>query len=138
MQIKALFQRIVGDGRPKVGVIGLAFKEGTDDVRESPIVTVVESLCGKGHPVKIYDRHLSVEALVGANRSFAFSLIPHLAELMTQRIQDVVGWADILIVSHRLEPATWATVTFKPGQRLIDLINIPELRSSGGYEGLYW
>ena len=137
-QIKALLERIVSKTRPKVGVIGLAFKEGTDDVRESPIVTVVESLYGKGHPVKIFDRHLSVEALVGANRSFAFSLIPHLAELMTEKIRDVTDWADILVVSHRLEPATWAAVDFKPGQRVIDLIDIPELRTAKGYEGLYW
>lgn len=138
-QIKALLKRVVSEARPKVGIIGLAFKEGTDDVRESPIVTVVENLCGKGHPVKIYDEHLSVQALVGANRSFAFQMVPHLAELMTQRLQEVVDWADVLLVSHRLKPATWAGVTFKSGQRVIDLMNIPDLRKAGaGYEGLYW
>jgi GDP-mannose 6-dehydrogenase len=139
VQIKSLIKRVVSEKRPKVGIIGLAFKEGTDDVRESPIVTVVENLCGKGHPVKIYDEHLSVQALVGANRSFAFQMVPHLSELMTQNLAEVVAWADTLIVTHRLKPATWAGVTFKPGQRVIDLMNIPDLRKAGaGYEGLYW
>ncbi len=139
VQIKALIKRVVSESRPKVGIIGLAFKEGTDDVRESPIVAVVENLCGKGHPVKIYDEHLSVQALVGANRSFAFQMVPHLAELMTQNLAEVVAWADTLIVTHRLKPATWASVNFKPGQRVIDLMNIPDLRKAGkGYEGLYW
>jgi GDP-mannose 6-dehydrogenase len=139
VQIKALLKRIVSEHRPKIGIIGLAFKEGTDDVRESPIVEVVQQLTGKGHPVKIYDEHLSVQALVGANRSFAFQMVPHLADLMTQKLQDVVSWADTLIVTHRLKPATWAAVSFKPGQRVVDLMNIPDLRKAGaGYEGLYW
>lgn len=139
VQIKALVKRVVHETRPKVGVIGLAFKEGTDDVRESPIVEVVQQLTGKGHPVKIYDEHLSLQALVGANRSFAFQMVPHLADLMTQNLQEVVNWADTLIVTHRLKPATWAGVNFKAGQRVLDLMNIPDLRKAGdGYEGLYW
>jgi GDP-mannose 6-dehydrogenase len=138
-QIKALLKRVINETRPKVGIIGLAFKEGTDDVRESPIVEVVQQLTGKGHPVKIYDEHLSVQALVGANRSFAFQMVPHLTELMTQNLAEVVSWADLLIVTHRLKPQTWAAINFKPGQRVIDLMNIAELRKAGaGYEGLYW
>ncbi|QOJ00202.1 MAG: nucleotide sugar dehydrogenase [Phycisphaeraceae bacterium] len=139
VQIKALMRRLVSEKRPKVGIIGLAFKEGTDDVRESPIVEVVQQLTGNGHAVRIYDEHLSVQALVGANRSFAFQMVPHLAELMTGDLGEVVSWAEVLVVSHRLKPATWAGVTFRPGQRVVDLMNIPELRKAGaGYEGLYW
>jgi GDP-mannose 6-dehydrogenase len=139
VQIKALLKRVISEHRPKVGIVGLAFKEGTDDVRESPIVEVVQNLTGKGHPVKIYDEHLSVQALVGANRSFAFQMVPHLAELMHTNLQDVVNWADLLIVTHRLKPQTWAGIDFKKGQRVLDLLNVPELRKAGdGYEGLYW
>lgn len=138
VQVEALLRRVISERRPVVGLVGLAFKEGTDDVRESPLVNVVEALCGKGHPLKIYDEHLSIQALVGANRSFAFSAIPHLAELMNDKLQDVVDAADVLIVSHRLKPATWQSVKFKPGQRVIDLINVPDLRKAPGYEGLYW
>jgi GDP-mannose 6-dehydrogenase len=137
-QIAELLRRVVSENRPKVGLIGLAFKEGTDDVRESPMVTVVEGLAGKGHPIKIYDEHLSPQALVGQNRSFAFQAIPHLSELMHQNLQEVVNWADVLIVAHRLKPQTWANVNFKSGQRVIDLINVPAVKSAPGYDGLYW
>ena len=137
-QIDQLLKRVVSEHRPKVGVIGLAFKEGTDDVRESPIVACVEVFNGKGHSVKIYDEHLSPQALIGANRSFAFQAIPHLAELMTSKLQDVVDWADVLIITHRLKPETWAGVKWKPKQRILDLINIPALHKVPGYDGLYW
>ena len=88
--------------------------------------------------MKIYDEHLSPQALVGANRSFAFQAIPHLSELMTGKLQDVVSWADVLVVTHRLKPETWAAVQWKPGQRVLDLVNIPALRKAPGYDGLYW
>jgi GDP-mannose 6-dehydrogenase len=138
VQVDALLRRVLSEERSKVGLVGLAFKEGTDDVRESPLVTVVEQLFGKGRSVRIYDEHLSPQALVGANRSFAFSAIPHLTELMSGDLRQVVNECDVLIVSHRLEPRTWASVTFGPSQRVIDLVNIPELRRAPGYEGLYW
>jgi GDP-mannose 6-dehydrogenase len=138
VQVEALLRRVISEKRPVVGLVGLAFKEGTDDVRESPLVSVVEALCGKGHTVKIFDEHLSIQALVGANRSFAFGAIPHLAELMSDRLQDVVDAAEVLIVSHRLNPSAWQSVKFTPGQRVIDLVNVPELRRAPGYEGLYW
>jgi len=138
MQIESLLHRVVTEQRPRVGVIGLAFKEGTDDVRESPLVAVVEQLCGKGLPVRIYDEHLSPQALLGANRSFAFNAIPHLTDLMSTDLKQVVRESDVLIVSHRLQPSTWAGVEFRPQQRVIDLANIPELHRATGYEGLYW
>ncbi|MEN9578194.1 MAG: hypothetical protein RJA70_1203 [Pseudomonadota bacterium] len=137
-QIDQLIKRVVSEARPKVGIIGLAFKEGTDDVRESPIVSCVEVFCGKGHPVKVYDAHLSPQALVGANRSFAFQAIPHLSELMCAELQEVVDWADVLVVTHRLQPETWAEVNWNSEQRVLDLVNIQALRSAPGYEGLYW
>ena len=137
-QVELLLRRIISEKRPKVGLVGLAFKEGTDDVRESPLVSVVEQLCGKGHQVKIYDEYLSPQTLVGANRSFAFSAIPHLIELMSTELQQIIEWCDVLIVGHRLRPGIWAAITFKPEQRVIDLINIADLRRAPGYEGLYW
>lgn len=137
-QIAELVRRIVSPQRPKVGLVGLAFKEGTDDVRESPMVSVVERLCGKGHPVKIYDKHLAVQKLVGANQNFALQSIPHLAELLVNDLPKLVEQSDVVLVSHRLKPEQWAACRFKPGQRVIDLVNIPELKRVPGYEGLYW
>lgn len=138
LQIEALLKRIVSPERPTVGILGLAFKEGTDDVRESPIVTLVEHLCGKGHPIVIYDRHLSMANLVGSNLNFALQSIPHLAELLTENVQTVVDKADVIVVSHRLDAETWKSVNWRSDQRVIDVVNIPELHGVPGYDGLYW
>lgn len=138
IQIEQLLKRIVGPERPTVGIVGLAFKEGTDDVRESPMVTVVEHLSGKGHPVRIYDGHLSLQHMMGANLSFALESIPHLADMLTDDLQTVIDAADLLVVSHRLTPALWAEVKWKPSIRVIDLMNVEALREAPDYEGLYW
>lgn len=138
VQIDRLVRRVAGSERPAVGVVGLAFKEGTDDVRESPVVSVVEQLAGKGHAIRIYDKHLVMPALVGANLSFALQAIPHLAELLTDDLQSVVDHADVLLVTHRLARDAWANVTFGPDLRVLDLVNIQSLHDLPGYEGLYW
>jgi GDP-mannose 6-dehydrogenase len=136
-QIEQLLQRILSPSRPRVGIIGLAFKEGTDDVRESPMVHVVEQLCGKGHPVRIYDEHLAVAQLVGSNLNFALGSIPHLTELLSDDLNQVVGGSDLVVVGHRLTEEKWRQVTWA-GQRVIDTVRVPALESLPNYEGLYW
>lgn len=137
-QLKQLLSRITGHERKTIGVIGLSFKEGTDDVRESPMVPLVEHLTGKGYRVHIYDAHLSFEQLRGVNRSYALESIPHLAELLSERFEDVVGKADTLVVSHRLDDKTWEKISEDASLRIIDLVGIDCLKSRSGYEGLYW
>lgn len=138
LQIERLMRRIVSAERPTVGIVGLAFKENTDDVRESPMVALVEQVSGKGHPVRLYDAHLATERMTGANRSFALMSIPHLAELLTHDLQAVVDEADILVISHKLSPEAWQAVRFREGQRILDLVGIESLADKPGYEGLYW
>jgi len=138
LQLQRLLDRVVGPDRPSVGIVGLAFKEATDDVRLSPMVAVVEHLCGKGHAVLIYDACLSVPSLIGANRSFALSAIPHLADLLCSDLQGMIDSVDVVLVSHRLSPQVWQKITFKSGQRVLDLADVPELRRAPNYEGLYW
>ncbi len=139
VQIDRLVKRIVAQsGRAPLGLIGLAFKEGTDDVRESPMVYLIEQLLGKGVPVRIYDEHLAVQSLVGSNKSFALESIPHLAELLSTDLPAVVKASKTLVINHRLDAKRWAAANVTPAHKLIDLINIPELRSLAGYDGLYW
>lgn len=138
IQVERLTQRVLGPGRYTVGLVGLAFKEGTDDVRESPAVALVERLTGKGHPVVIHDRHLALARLVGANLSFALHSIPHLADLLIDDLQEVVSQSAVLVVSHRLDPETWSGVAWPEGIRIIDLVNVAELTHLPGYDGLYW
>jgi GDP-mannose 6-dehydrogenase len=137
-QVDRLVQRVLGPGRYTVGLVGLAFKEGTDDVRESPAVALVERLTGKGHPVVIHDRHLALQRMVGANLSFALQSIPHLAELLVDDLQDLVDRSAVVVVAHRLDPQTWSGLTWPDDVRIIDLANVPQLADLPGYEGLYW
>ena len=101
-------------------------------------MALVERLTGKGHPVMIHDRHLAVQRMVGANLSFALQSIPHLAELLVDDLQQVIDGSAVVVVSHRLDPDTWAGLTWPDGVRVIDLVRIPELSHLPGYEGLYW
>lgn len=138
VQIDQLLARVASLDRPRVGLVGLTFKENTDDVRESPMVPLVEALTGKGHPVHIYDANLSVALLVGGNRAFALRSIPHLAEILLPDLQQVIDGCDVLIVAHRLDPKTWASVRFPDGLRVIDIADVEAIRGAPGYEGLYW
>ncbi len=137
-QIEQLKQRILAMPHRRVAVVGLAFKEHTDDVRESPMVAIVEWLVGKGSQVVIYDGSLAPERLVGANRAFALSSIPHLTDLMTHELPRAVAAGDLVVVSHRLTADAWASVSWRPDQRIIDMAGIPALAALPQYEGLYW
>jgi len=138
VQIRELNARIRGLERPSVGIVGLAFKEGTDDVRQSPMVSVVEHLVGKGCAVRVFDRHLAIGNLTGANRSFALESIPHLATMLSDDLRSVIQESQVVIVSHRLTDEDWKTVAWSPEQRIIDLANVPALQSLPNYEGMYW
>ncbi len=139
VQVERLVERITDrNGRKPVGLVGLSFKEGTDDVRESPMVYVVEQLIGKGVPVSIYDPHLEVRDLVGRNRSFALETIPHLAELINPSLERLVSQCETLVVHHRLPPEVWKQLRIPSGTRIIDLVGIDELSEHQFYDGLYW
>jgi len=138
VQIDHLLRRILSPKRPTVGIVGLAFKEGTDDVRESPMVTLVENLCGKGHPVLVYDEHLAMQRLEESNLSYVLQSIPHLSDLLTQDLQDMVNRSVVVVISHRLHPEKWRNISWRSNQTIIDLVNIPELTILENYEGLYW
>ena len=88
----------------RLGVVGLAFKEDTDDLRESPVVTMLEFLIGKGRELRVFDPHIRLDAIYGSNRNFILNAVPHIGRLMESRIEDVIGWADHLVVTQKLNP----------------------------------
>ena len=138
-QIEGLVKRIVtANGRQAVGIVGLAFKEGTDDVRESPMVFLAEQLLGRGIPVQIYDEHLAIANMVGSNRSFVLDAIPHLAEFLSNDLKHVVASSKAIVVNHRLSSEQWRASALTPGHRVLDLVGVPELRHAANYDGLYW
>ncbi len=85
----------------RVGVIGLAFKEDTDDLRESPVVRMLESLLGKGRDVRVYDPHIRLDSIYGSNRSYIMTAIPHIGRLLEPEIGTLLNWADNLVIAQK-------------------------------------
>ncbi len=95
LQVQHAVDEIVETGRKRIGLLGFSFKAGTDDLRESPMVILAESLLGKGYQLSIYDKNVSIARLVGANKSYINEQIPHLSSLLRDSVDDVVRDADV-------------------------------------------
>ena len=138
-QLERAFQLVADAGARQVGVLGLAFKAGTDDLRESPMVEVVERLIGKGYEVCIYDANVNLAKLVGANKSYILDQIPHISDLMVSSIDEVLDRSRTLVIGNN-DPAFRAVAERpRPGQRIVDLVRVVDRRSDGdGYDGICW
>lgn len=101
LQKELVFQRILSVGKQKVGFLGLAFKAGTDDLRESPIVEVIERLLGKGFNIRIYDPHVHLASLTGANREYILQKIPYIARFITDDLPAVLAHAELIVVVNK-------------------------------------
>jgi GDP-mannose 6-dehydrogenase len=133
--------RMVEDtGYKKVGVLGLSFKPGTDDVRESPVVPLIETLVGRGYQVSVYDEQVQLSRLIGANKSFLEREIPHIASLMQPSITDVVRQAEVVVVTNGSPAFRQVPGLMSQNQILIDLIGIARSNGDmrGMYEGICW
>ncbi|MFI1170262.1 nucleotide sugar dehydrogenase [Streptomyces melanogenes] len=127
-------------GRRRVGLFGLSFKPGTDDLRESPLVELAERLFGKGYDLRIYDANVSLSRLIGANREYIESRLPHLAQLLADSVDEVLEHAEVCLVGTR-DPAVLSALPHGDGPVLIDLIHLPDAdarRTEPGYVGLAW
>jgi GDP-mannose 6-dehydrogenase len=120
-QIRGALQRVLATGRRRVGVVGLAFKPDTDDLRESPVVTLVEALIGKGLAVRILDRNVSIARLMGANRRYIETEIPHLAALLCDHPESLVDQADVLVIGSRGPEADAVLAKATTSHQVIDL-----------------
>ena len=100
-QVRRGVEAVLETRRRRVGVVGLAFKPGTDDLRESPMVTLVETLIGKGCDVRILDQSVAIARLVGANRRFIEEEIPHISALMCDDVEALIAHAEVLVVGRR-------------------------------------
>ena len=132
--------KILKLGRPKVGMLGLSFKTGTDDLRESPLVMVAKRLIGEGCELRIFDPEVQLSRLLGANRSYIETHIPHVASLLCESMDCLVSSSDVILVGIQqpvLSEALQAKV--REDQTVIDLVNLPNrdlLRCR--YEGACW
>ncbi|MBB3047835.1 GDP-mannose 6-dehydrogenase [Litorivivens lipolytica] len=102
-QISRAVETVMATGKKQIGVFGLAFKPDTDDLRESPMVTLVETLLGKGCDIRILDRNVAIAKLTGANRRYIVEEIPHISTLMCDSVNALLDHADVVVVSDASE-----------------------------------
>jgi GDP-mannose 6-dehydrogenase len=138
VQIEKAINMILNKGSRKVGVLGFAFKAGTDDLRESPIVDVIEYLIGKGYELRLYDKNVNLAALTGANRDYILNHIPHISKLMVNSLQEVTDFADTIVIGNGAEEFKPVTANLKPNQVVVDLVRIVKDRSGKQYDGICW
>lgn len=131
---------IESTGKKRIGILGLSFKPGTDDMRESPIVNLVERLIGKGYSIRIHDKEVELGMLVGTNKEFLEQEIPHVASLMHSSIEDVASWADVVVISHGSREFSRVKSLITDDQILIDLVGVDTSSEviRGEYEGICW
>ncbi len=137
-QKKNAIDIIESKGKRKIGILGLSFKSGTDDLRCSPIVDVAEVLLGKGHEIKIYDRNVRISQLTGTNADFIAAKLPHLHEIITDDLDAVASECDVLVITNREKE--FAEIPGKyPHKVIVDLVRqFNELDYEGNYEGISW
>jgi GDP-mannose 6-dehydrogenase len=128
----------LGRGR-KIGMLGLSFKADTDDVRESPMIAMLETLIGRGFHVHVFDEFVDPDTLIGANREFLLRELPHIVSIMRKPVESLVVESDILIVTNTSETYRRALDAMRADQILIDLAGIREANTIRGiYEGICW
>jgi GDP-mannose 6-dehydrogenase len=110
-------------GYRRLGVIGLAFKENTDDLRESPVVALLEQLIGKGRDVRVFDPHIQLESIYGSNRNFILQQIPHIGRLLDARVEDTLAWAEHIVIAQK-PSAEIAEVIQHSGLPVTDLVQM--------------
>jgi GDP-mannose 6-dehydrogenase len=130
-------------GRRRVGLLGLSFKEGTDDLRESALVTLAEQLIGKGYDLAIYDKNVRLASLMGANREYILNHIPHIGRLLVDRPEELFDLADVIVVAAADQEFGALLRRQEPARTIIDLVGIWNTEEDCGiatenYDGIAW
>lgn len=132
-------QMIMEKDNKKVGILGFSFKAGTDDLRESPVVEVIERLLGKGYDVKIYDRNVNLARLVGANRDYILNHIPHVSKIMVDSIEEILAHSETIVIGNGATEFAGIMDMISPDQVVVDLVRIVEGQLKGEqYDGICW
>jgi GDP-mannose 6-dehydrogenase len=139
MQVNRGLQLIIDKGHKRVGILGFSFKPGTDDLRESPVIEIIERLLGKGYDLRIYDKNVNVAKLVGANRDFILNRIPHISRLMVHDVDSVLQHGQTIVIGNKDPDFRAVPDSLRDGQCLVDFVRITDRRSSNGkYDGICW
>nr|WP_169589117.1 nucleotide sugar dehydrogenase [Antrihabitans stalactiti] len=140
-QIRRTVDMIISLGRRRVGMFGLSFKAGTDDLRESPMVELAERLIGKGYDVRIYDANVALSRLMGANRAYIEEHLPHIGELLSGDIEDVLAHGETFVVGSKDKLVIEAVDRIGEDRPIVDLVRLPgaeERRLHENYQGIGW
>jgi len=138
LQIERALDLILATGKKRVAILGFSFKAGTDDLRESPMVTLIETLIGKGFQLMIYDRDVSLARLFGANKEYIERQIPHISQLMRSNIDEVMNFGEVIVIGNKAAEFKEIDLKRIEGQQVIDLVRLFEHKSGGNYEGICW
>ena len=139
LQVVRGLQLIMEKGRKRIGILGFSFKAGTDDLRESPMIEIIERLTGKGYDVRIFDKNVHVAKLVGANRDFILNRIPHISRLMVDNVDAVLQHAETIVIGNKAEEFESIPQRLHAGQCVVDFVRILKDRSiDGKYSGFCW
>lgn len=138
-QIERGLELIYDTGKRKVGFLGFAFKSGTDDLRESPIVTVIEALIGKGFDLSVYDSNVHLSSLLGKNKEYINSHIPHIYKLLKENISDVIQSSEVLVIGNNAKEFKEILTTIPSNKIIIDLVRVDKGKTSkDNYIGICW
>lgn len=140
LQARLGVEAVLRTGKKRVGILGLSFKAGTDDLRESPLVYLTETLLGKGCDLKIYDQNVSLARLTGANKQYIEKVIPHISSLLCSSLDEVAAASDVLVIGNRLPEVTNLLNNTNGHHIVIDLVRINESRveNDQNYQGICW
>ncbi len=138
LQIDRAVGMVAKTGKKRVGVLGFSFKAGTDDLRESPMVVLIETLIGKGYKLSLYDRDVSLARLFGANKEYIEREIPHISELMCTSIDDVIERSEVVVIGNKSEEFKQVGGKIAGDKVLIDLVRLFDKQSDETYRGICW
>ena len=139
MQVTNASKKIISFGKRKIGLAGFSFKEGTDDLRESPLVELIEILLGKGYDIKLYDRNVFLSRLIGANKEYITEKIPHISSLMVDSLDELLKDREVIVIGNREKEFERILTDARPDQKIFDLVRIGDLSNAGdNYEGISW
>ncbi len=139
LQISNTAKKIISYGKRKIGIAGFSFKEGTDDLRESPIVELIEILIGKGYDLKLYDKNVYLARLIGANKEYINEKIPHISTLMVDSLDDLLTDRDIIIIGNKDKEFQRILTDSRDDQKVFDLVRIGDVADAReNYEGISW
>jgi GDP-mannose 6-dehydrogenase len=138
-QIQRGVRAVMEKNSKKVGILGVSFMAGADDLRESPVVELTERLIGKGFDLRIYDGNIGMAGIHGANRDYIFNHIPHISRLMVPSVDEVLDHAGTIVIGNAAPEFCNVPQRLNEGQTLIDFVRVTDSRSGNGvYEGICW